>query len=223
MASGTDQQYKVNFAPQPEPEKKPEAPKPPAGANPALPGSPVAAPPQVQPVAPPAQTPGRSAASGQPPAAAPGEATPPPSPESIAAAQAAARRCGQEDWQPAGRHLAGRTRQPGGAPKLAFQASATEVDLNQTVTVNLVIENVQELFAAPMRIAFDSKILRLTEVSRGAFLSSDGAQVTFSETKIADPGGVIVSMNRLPGSGGISGQGTLLTLKFQAVGRGVPC
>jgi general secretion pathway protein D len=93
--------------------------------------------------------------------------------------------------------------------------------VNQTVTVNLVIENVQELFAAPMRIAFDSKILRLTEASRGAFLSSEGAQVTFSETKIADVGGVIVSMNRLPGSGGISGQGTLLTLKFQAVGRGV--
>jgi len=200
VASGTDQQYKVNFAPAPEPEKKPEAPKPPPGQNPALPGSPVAAPPKVPPVDPPAQATPDQAQAVQPPGVAPGEATPPPPPAA----------------EPAKPLSAG-----GGAPKLAFQASATEVDLNQTVTVNLTIENAQELFAAPMRIAFDSKILRLTEVSRGAFLSSDGAQVTFSETKIADPGGVIVGMNRLPGSGGISGQGTLLTLKFQATGRGV--
>jgi general secretion pathway protein D len=104
---------------------------------------------------------------------------------------------------------------------LSFQASATQVAVSQTVTVNLNIENAPELFAAPMRIAYDSKVLRLTEVARGAFLAGDGAQVTFSETKIQEPGGVIVSMNRVPGAGGISGKGTLLTLKFQAVGAGV--
>jgi general secretion pathway protein D len=158
--------------------------------------------------------------SAQTPPAAPGEAAPPPSPENIAAAQAAAADLAKRMTAQGGA-MAGKTAPAVGAPKLAFQASATEVDLNQSVTVNLVIENIQDLFAAPMRIVFDSKVLRLTEVSRGPFLSSDGAQVTFSETKIADPGGVIVSMNRLPGSGGISGQGTLLTLKFQAAGRGV--
>lgn len=204
VASGTDQQYKVNYAPRPEAEKQPETVKSPAGPNPALPGAPIAAAPQAaQPQAAQPQAAGVEAAPAAAPAPA-GEAVPPPTPnealKKLAAAAAGPR--------------------PGGT-QLAFQAAATEVALNQPIVVNLNIENVASLFASPMRIAFDSKVLRLTEVQRGAFLSSDGAQVTFSETKLADPGGVIVSMNRVPGSGGVSGSGTLLTLKFQAVGRGV--
>lgn len=210
VASGTDQQYRVSYAPKPEPVKPPEpaqpaqpppAVPPVAGPNAALPGVPIAAPPQVQPapaVAQPAQGPDLQAPVQQP--AAPGDATPPPPPGVQPSAAAV---------KPQSANAA-----------LVFQASATEIELNQTVTVNLEIRNASELFAAPMRIAFDSKILRLTEVARGPFLSGDGAQVTFSETKIPEPGGLIVSMNRVPGAGGISGQGTLLTLKFQAVGRG---
>jgi general secretion pathway protein D len=195
VASGTDQQYKVSYAPPPLAAKQPEAPKPqapPAAGPPAAPAAVAKPVPMAEP----------QPAAPQPSPAAPGEAAPPPPPGDAAMAKQAA------------------AVTPDGA-KLAFQASATEVALNQTVTVNLNIANVKELFAAPMRIAFNSSILRLTEVSRGGFLSSDGAQVTFSETKLSDPGGVIVSMNRVPGAGGVSGQGTLLTLKFQAVGRGV--
>jgi general secretion pathway protein D len=63
-------------------------------------------------------------------------------------------------------------------------------------------------------------MLELTEVARGGFLSSDGQQVTFNETKFPDPGGAVISLNRLPGAGGMSGSGTLVTLKFRAIARG---
>lgn len=211
VASGTDQQYKVSYAQPPIVEKQPEAPKPQAPPAAAPPAAPAAV---AKPVPPVAQAEPQQAAPPPSPAP-PGEAAPPPPPGEVAAAKQAAadvaKRMAAGAASPA---------KPDGA-QLAFQASATEVALNQTVTVNLNIANAKELFAAPMRIVFNSSILRLTEVSRGAFLSSDGAQVTFSETKLSDPGGVIVNMNRVPGAGGVSGQGTLLTLKFQAVGRGV--
>lgn len=208
VASGTEQQYKVSYAPPAEPERKPEPPKP--AAPPAVPAvvPPPVQPPAAQPgaaqPAPPQPSPSQPAEAAQAQPAAAGEAAPPPAPADVVKRPAAAA-------APAG---------TGGA-QLSFQASATEVALNETVTVSLNIQNVAGLFAAPMRIAFNAAILRLTEVARGPFLSSDGAQVTFSETKLNDPGGVIVSMNRVPGAGGVSGQGTLLTLKFQAVGRGV--
>ncbi|MEJ5368140.1 MAG: cohesin domain-containing protein [Bryobacteraceae bacterium] len=105
-------------------------------------------------------------------------------------------------------------------PRLSWQPASQEAALNSTVTVRLQVENVNELFSAPLRIRFEPRVLRLLDVQRGPFLAGDGAQVNFSDTRDDATGLVIVNMNRLPGSGGITGSGVLLELKFQAVGRG---
>jgi hypothetical protein len=72
-----------------------------------------------------------------------------------------------------------------------------------------------------MRINYANKVLKLVEISRGDFLGGDGQQVTFSETKAEEAGAAIISLNRVPGAGGISGSGNLVTLKFQAIAKGV--
>jgi len=108
---------------------------------------------------------------------------------------------------------------PGG-PVLALRPTASEVAQNSTVTVNLQVDNVTDLYSAPMRVKYDNKVLKLVEVQRGAFLGGDGQQVTFTESKSEDTGTAIINMNRVPGAGGISGSGTLVTLKFQAIGKG---
>lgn len=105
-------------------------------------------------------------------------------------------------------------------PRLLLQPSAREAQLNSTFTVRLQVENVSELFSTPLRIRYDQQVLRLLDVQRGPFLSGDGAQVTFSDSRDEAAGLVIVNMNRVPGSGGITGSGVLLNLKFQAVARG---
>lgn len=92
--------------------------------------------------------------------------------------------------------------------------------MNAVLTVRVNVENVKDLFAAPMRIAFNEKALKLVEIRRGPFLGGDGAQITFNETKVESPGMAIIGMNRLPGSGGISGSGTLATLVFQTLAAG---
>ena len=70
------------------------------------------------------------------------------------------------------------------------------------------------------KIKFDPKLLRLTAVTAGAFLSGDGQRVNFSENTQNDLGEASVTLNRLPGTSGVSGSGALITFTFQAIGRG---
>ena len=86
--------------------------------------------------------------------------------------------------------------------------------------MTLAVENVTDLFGAPLRIGYDPKILRLNEVVRGGLLAGDGQQPIFSRNIRNDAGEATVVLNRLPGSPGVSGSGTLVTLMFQAVGKG---
>ncbi len=193
IATGTETIYKLNYAPPKEaaPAAQPAKPTGPAG----LP----AVPPQaVKP------TPGAPTVPAQPSPAP--ESTPPPVNPDLAKSP----------------DTPGLARPSSASTGLAmsFRPSATEIPQNGTVTVNLQIDNVNDLFSAPMRIKYDNKVLKLVEVQRGAFLGNDGQQVTFSESKAEESGFAIVNMNRVPGAGGISGSGTLLTLKFQAIGKG---
>jgi len=113
---------------------------------------------------------------------------------------------------------------PGGAaaaaPRVVFAPSTIQPVLNSMVNVNVNVETVEDLFSAPMKISFDNKVLKLMDVRRGSFLSQDGQQVTFERTILEDAGGAVVSLNRVAGAGGVSGSGTLVTLVFQAIGKG---
>jgi len=51
-------------------------------------------------------------------------------------------------------------------------------------------------------------------------LTSDGQQVAFSKNVLNDTGEATVNVSRFPNTGGVSGSGSLVTLVFQAVGRG---
>ena len=97
------------------------------------------------------------------------------------------------------------------------EASAT---LNGTITVSLVVENAADLASTPLQIRFDPKILRLNDVVRGNLLASDGQQVTFSKNILNDTGEATVTANRFPATGGVTGSGSIVTLVFQALGRG---
>lgn len=110
---------------------------------------------------------------------------------------------------------------PAGELRLNFAPAAAQVALSGAVTVSLLVENAKDLAgAAPLRIKFDPKILRLTTVQQGNLLGSDNQQVVFSENTQNDIGEASVTLNRAPGAGGISGTGALVTLTFQAVGKG---
>ncbi len=118
---------------------------------------------------------------------------------------------------------------PAEPPKIAPEASparvffapvAIETSVSAAVSVNLQLEGATDVFSAPLKIKFDPKFLRLTEVTRGAMLAADGQQPIFTRNIQNDTGEAAIVLNRLPGSSGVSGAGTLVTLLFQAVGKG---
>jgi general secretion pathway protein D len=83
-----------------------------------------------------------------------------------------------------------------------------------------MVDNANDLASAPLVVHFDPKILRLNDVLRGNLLASDGQQLAFSKSVLNDTGEATVNLSRSPGTGGVSGSGSIVTLVFQAVGRG---
>lgn len=106
------------------------------------------------------------------------------------------------------------------APRLIFNPGSATVQLNAPVSVQLVLENVTDLYSTPIKLAFDPKILRLTGIRPGPLMSADGKDVNFTENTLNDTGEATITLNRLPGSGGVAGSGAILNLTFEAIGRG---
>ena len=86
--------------------------------------------------------------------------------------------------------------------------------LGELVNVSIQMTGAIDLASAPMKIRYDTKLLKLMEVSKGGLLG--GADQVFSR----DLSTGAVRLNRLPGSGGVNGSGSLVTLTFMALGKG---
>ncbi len=84
------------------------------------------------------------------------------------------------------------------------------------VSVTLEVSNAQDLFNAPMRVNYDPKLLKLTEITRGDFMSGDSQPVSFTR----DVNSGTVKLTRLPGAPGVSGSGSLVTFTFQPLAKG---
>jgi hypothetical protein len=82
------------------------------------------------------------------------------------------------------------------------------------------LEAASDVAGAPMQVQFDPKVLRLNDVVLGDFFARDGEQPIFTKNILNDTGMAVIQLNRFPGSPGITGGGVLVTLNFQAVGKG---
>lgn len=134
--------------------------------------------------------------------------------------------------QPAGAELPGLIPPPpaaapsqaapaGAAPALRFDNSSISVAAGQQLTMSVYIDNAQQLFAAPLRIRYDQRVLTLTDVSKGDFLAGpEMTDVIFSRNIRNQAGQAAVNLSRFPGTGGADGSGVLVNLTFQAVAPG---
>lgn len=209
VAAGTEQQVKLTYAPRQE-EPAPSASHigqplkpPPAGImNQLLPGVPAAA------AAPGAATP-PPAATASPAGAAP----PPPPAEPVVPLQ-------PPSAQPGAAPAAEPAKPAAGALVVRFLPGESKVAPGGVVVLTVNADNVTDLFGSPMALAFDPKVLRLNDVIRGPLLAANGQAPLFSRNIRNDAGEASILLSRLPGSPGVSGSGGLVTLMFQAVGKG---
>jgi general secretion pathway protein D len=105
-------------------------------------------------------------------------------------------------------------------PKLVFSPSPAQAKLGAPFAVTLQVEGAVDLYAAPVKIKWDPKLLRLEQAAPGALLTGDGQKVNAPLDIRNDAGEATVTLTRLPGAPGINGSGSLLVYSFTAIGKG---
>ncbi len=89
-----------------------------------------------------------------------------------------------------------------------------------TFVVNLLVSGARDVYSVPVQMNYDPAKLQLVNVSNGGFLSQDGQAVALVHREDEATGTLLVTATRPPGSGGVSGQGAVITLTFQAKASG---
>ncbi|MBZ5722095.1 MAG: type II and III secretion system protein [Acidobacteriia bacterium] len=108
---------------------------------------------------------------------------------------------------------------PQGAASFVFDPPAVNQPGGSTFAVNVLLTGSQNVYSVPLQVSYDPKVLQVVNVSNGGFLSQDGQAVALVHRDDGN-GTLQITATRPPGSGGVSGQGTVVTLTFVAKAAG---
>ena len=109
---------------------------------------------------------------------------------------------------------------PPGMASFAFDPASITAAPGSTFAVNIQLSGAQNVYSVPVQINYDPNKLQVINVSNGGFLSQDGQAVALAHRDDNTAGILQVTATRPPGSGGISGQGPVITLTFMAKAGG---
>jgi len=108
----------------------------------------------------------------------------------------------------------------GGAASFTFDPGTLTQQKGSTFTMNINVTGVQNVLSVPLQMSYDPTKLELVNVSNGGFLSQDGQAVALVHRGDEATGSVQITATRPPGAGGVSGQGSVVTLTFLAKASG---
>lgn len=103
-----------------------------------------------------------------------------------------------------------------GAASFSFDPPAIQKPKGATFEVNVVLNGAQNAYSVPLQVSYDPKFLQVVNVSSGNLLSKDGQAVALVHRDDDSSGTLQITASRPPGSTGVSGQGTVVTLTFLA-------
>jgi general secretion pathway protein D len=105
---------------------------------------------------------------------------------------------------------------PMGSAIVSFDPPTIDQAAGSTFTVNVNLAGGQNVFSVPLQIMYNPRVLQLLNVSNGTLLSQDGQTVALVNRDDSMAGILQVTASRPPGTNGISGDGSVFTLTFQA-------
>jgi general secretion pathway protein D len=105
---------------------------------------------------------------------------------------------------------------PSGTASFLFDPPTIQTAKGNTFVVNLLLSGAQNVHTVPVQLNYDPKMLQLINVSNGGFLSQDGQIVTLAHREDEMIGQSQITASRPSGAVGVSGQGAVITLTFQA-------
>jgi hypothetical protein len=109
---------------------------------------------------------------------------------------------------------------PGPPAAISFLPAQATADLGSALTVTLRAENVTDLKSVLAQLKYDPKILRVNNIYAADLIQQTGPPLTPSKNILNDSGDATVTLARDAGAPGVSGSGGLMTIVFQAVGKG---
>jgi general secretion pathway protein D len=105
---------------------------------------------------------------------------------------------------------------PMGSAIVSFDPPTLDQPMGSTFTVNVNLTGGQNVFSVPLQIMYNPRVLQVLNVSNGTLLSQDGQTVALVNRDDSMAGILQVTASRPPGTNGISGDGSVFTLTFQA-------
>lgn len=111
------------------------------------------------------------------------------------------------------------TAPPPAAASLAFNVPATPMATGATFQVPVVLNGGTDVNSIAMQLHYDPAKLQLAGAVAGDLLSRDGQPTGLSHVEV-EPGSVVISASRPPGTHGVTGTGVLCVLTFQAKAPG---
>ncbi len=99
---------------------------------------------------------------------------------------------------------------------LELDPTAISVAEGATFTLNVVLSGGQNVHSVPLQLTYDKQGLRLLNISNGTFLSQGDQVVALVHREDSTTGAVAITASRPRESQGVSGQGVVTTLTFQA-------
>ncbi|HTR26599.1 MAG TPA: cohesin domain-containing protein [Terriglobales bacterium] len=169
--------------------------------------------------APASQTPATQAPAAQPPAT-----TVPPNPQGAGVGRPGFTPPNQVAMNPAIRAGAPGMPAPqagsGATGSFIFDPPSMTQAKGSTFTVNVLLTGGENVYSVPVQLNYDPNQLQVINVSNGGFLSQDGQAVALVHRDDPSTGTLQVTATRPPGVGGVSGQGSVLTLTFMAKAPG---
>ena len=105
---------------------------------------------------------------------------------------------------------------PVGSAIVSFDPPNIDQVVGSTFTVNVNMTGGQNVFSVPVQVMYNPRVLQLVNVSNGTLLSQDGQTVALVNRDDSMVGILQLTASRPPGSPGITGDGSVFTLTFQA-------
>jgi general secretion pathway protein D len=92
--------------------------------------------------------------------------------------------------------------------------------VGSTFTVNVNLTGAQNVYSVPVQLFYNPRVLQVLNVSNGTLLAQDGQTVALVNRDDSMAGILQLTASRPPGSDGVSGDGAVFTITFQAKAPG---
>jgi general secretion pathway protein D len=109
---------------------------------------------------------------------------------------------------------------PQQAARVRFEPQTLTLKTGQSVTIGVVVDNVNDLFSIPLLLQYNPAVISVEEVEHGSFLSGGTQEIAIVQRVDKERGQAIISATRQPNTPGVNGSGTLMGIVVKALAPG---